>query len=52
MSKLFNLLLQQFKTKNYEFAYNRYKNSVLELEEQFINCELENNNNKILKRTK
>ena len=38
--------------KNYEFAYNRYKNSVLALEEQFINCELENNNSKILKRTK
>lgn len=37
---------------DYEFAYNRYKNSVLALEEQFINCELENNNSKILKRTK
>lgn len=38
--------------KNYEFAYNRYKSSVLALEEQFINYELENNNSKTLKRIK
>lgn len=38
--------------KNYEFAYNRYKSSALALEEQFINYELENNNNKTLKRIK
>ena len=38
--------------KNYEFAYNRYKSSVLALEEQFINYELENNNSKTLKRAK
>lgn len=38
--------------KNYEFAYSIYKNGVLVLEEQFINCEFENNNTKILKRSK
>lgn len=35
-----------------EIAYNRYKNSVLVIEEQFISCELQNNNSKILKRIK
>lgn len=34
---------------DYEFAYNRYKSSVLALEEQFINCELDNNNSKTLR---
>ena len=40
------------KQNNFEFAYNRYKNSVFALEEQFINSELENNNSKILKKVK
>ena len=40
------------KQNNFEFAYNRYKNSVLALEEQFINSELENSNSKILKKIK
>ena len=44
--------VEQIEQGNYEKAYSRYKNSVLALEEQFINCELENNNSKILKRTK
>lgn len=44
--------VERIEQGNYDAAYNRYKNSVLALEEQFINCELENNNSKILKRIK
>lgn len=38
------------KQKNYEFAYSRYKNSVLALEEQFIKEISENQNVKTLKK--
>lgn len=38
--------------KNYEFAYNRYKNSVLVLEEQFVKSLSEQSSVKILKITK
>lgn len=38
------------KQKNYEFAYSRYKNSVLALEEQFIKEIEENQNVKTLKK--
>ena len=38
------------KKKNYEFAYSRYKNSVLALEEQFIKEIEENQNVKTLKK--
>lgn len=33
---------------NYEFAYNKYKNSVLTLEEEYVNSFLETDKNKVL----
>lgn len=40
------------KQGNYEFAYNRYKNSILALEEQFVKILPEKEPQKILKKAK
>ena len=47
-----NPCVNAIKQKNYEFAYTRYKNSILALEEKFISPELKNSNNKVLKKIK